>query len=417
MVMDRRSFVISSAAAAAGTALGIRPRTALSMRNKSITLGIIGAGSRGKYLMRQFLRVPDVRFGAICDTYEPRFSQAREITQEETPVFADYREMLAADLDLHAVVVATPLYLHAEHMVGALDNGLHVYGEKALALDVAGCDAVEAAVRRSGRVFQTGLQYRYASWYHQAVRRIREGEIGRVTHVHAFWHRNYNWRRFLPDPSLERQINWRLYREYSGGLLAELGSHQIDVTNWIFDAIPVRVVGSGGIVYYRDGREIYDNVQAIYTYPGGRQLVFSSIIGNQKQGFQIIVYGTGGTVVLTLQDGTFYYEPVRANSAVPEGDFRGEFRATSSLSTQGDMPYRGAGQPIETPPDEIIDPNTHACASFINHVRAGGKPFCDVTVGWRSAVAVALGNRAIRSGEVVHFADHLSSSHLYSTDS
>lgn len=367
--------------------------------------------------MRMFMRLPDVRFGGICDIYEPRHLEGQDITGEETPAFKDYRELLDTDLGLDGIIVATPPSMHAEHVIACLDRDLNVYGEKALAITVADCDAIEAASRRSKGIFLTGLQYRYALWYEDAVRRIREGEIGDVTHVHAFWHRNYNWRRPLPEPGLERLINWRLYHEYSGGLLAELGSHQIDTANWIFGAIPERVVGSGGVIFYKDGRETFDNVQTIFTYPGGRQLFFSSIIGNHKQGYQIIVYGTGGTVELTLEDGTFFYEPIRTDSAVPEGEFRGDFRTTASLETSGDMPYRGVGSPIVIPEESIGDPVARTCLAFLDSVRSGTQPRGGVDVGWRSGVTVALGIQAVRSGEVVDFADHLSSSYLYYTDS
>jgi predicted dehydrogenase len=294
-------------------------------------------------------------------------------------------------------------------MVGSLERGLHVYGEKAMGFTVADCNAIVQAKRESGRQFQTGLQYRYAPWYREAIERIRSGEIGRVTHVYGYWHRNYNWRRPVPHPSLERLINWRLYKEYSGGLLAELGSHQIDVANWIFDEMPTSVIGTGGITFYHDGRETFDNVQAVFSYPGGGTHVFSSIIGNHNVGYQINVYGTGGSVKLTLDDGAFYYEPARANSAVPQELIERGVHTSATLSTTGDMPYRGPGRPIEIPENEAGNPNFLAVASFVESARNDTRPFADERVGWKSAVAVALGNEAIRGKRYVEFDDHLES--------
>jgi predicted dehydrogenase len=306
--MKRREFVTASAAAAGTSLLGLDARAeAIAKRRCSPSdefhVGIIGVGSRGQHLMRLFLRIPDVRVTALCDVYEPRFAEGREITGEDTRVYRDYRRMLDAASDLDAVIVASPLGFHGEHMVASLERSLHVYGEKAMGFTVDDCNAIVQATRDSGCRFQTGLQYRYAPWYREAIERIRSGEIGRVTHVYGYWHRNYNWRRPVPDPSLERLINWRLYKEYSGGLLAELGSHQIDVANWIFDEVPTSVIGTGGITFYHDGRETFDNVQAVFTYPGGGTHVFSSIIGNHNVGYQLNIYGTGGSVKLTLEDG------------------------------------------------------------------------------------------------------------------
>jgi predicted dehydrogenase len=412
--MKRRTFVAASAAAAGSSLIGV-DALAETLTTRSVAptdelnVGVIGVGSRGQYLMQLFLRLPNVRITALCDVYEPRFAEGREITAEETPVYRDYRRMLDAQRDLDAVIVASPLSFHREHMVGSLEHGHHVYGEKAMGYTVEDCNAIVRATRESGRHFQTGLQYRYAPWYLEAIERIRSGEIGRVTHVYGYWHRNYNWRRPVPDPSLERLINWRLYKEYSGGLLAELGSHQIDIANWIFGEGPTSVIGTGGITFYHDGRETFDNVQAVFTYPSGGTHVFSSIIGNHNAGYQINIYGTGGSVKLTLEDGAFYYEPARANSAVPQELIERGVHTSATLSTSGDMPYRGSGLPIAIPEHEAGNPNFLAAASFVESVRTDTRPVADEQVGWTSAVAVALGNEAIRGARYVEFADHLES--------
>ena len=410
--MKRREFVTASAAAAGTSLLGLDAMAeTLAKRRLSpqdeINVGVIGVGSRGQYLMRLFLRIPDVRVTALCDVYEPRFAEGREITGEDTPVYRDYRQMLDAASDLDGVIVASPLSFHGEHMVTSLERGLHVYGEKAMGYTLDDCNAIVQATRDSGRLFQTGLQYRYAPWYREAIERIRTGEIGRVTHVYGYWHRNYNWRRPVPEPSLERLINWRLYKEFSGGLLAELGSHQIDVANWIFDEVPTSVIGTGAITFYHDGRETCDNVQAVFTYPSGGTHVFSSIIGNHNVGYQLNIYGTGGSVKLTLEDGSFYYEPARAKSAVPQELIERGVHTSATLSTSGDMPYRGPGLPIEIPDGQAGNPNFLAVASFVESVRNGTRPFADEQVGWNSAVTVALGNEAIRGKRYVEFADHI----------
>jgi len=96
-------------------------------------------------------------------------------------------------------------------------------------------------------VLQTGLQRRYSPFYQAAKAMIDKGLIGDVTHIRAQWHRNGAGRRPVSDQTLERQINWRFYREYSGGLAAELASHQLDVADWFFGATPEFVSGIGGI--------------------------------------------------------------------------------------------------------------------------------------------------------------------------
>ena len=107
-----------------------------------------------------------------------------------------------------------------------------------------------------------------------------------------------------PDPGgkLEHLINWRLYHETSGGLVTELGSHHIDIANWVFDATPERATGMTSIVRYHDGRTVGDNVQAVFSYPGGRRLMFSSLTDNAKMGNELWIYGTEGSVAITIED-------------------------------------------------------------------------------------------------------------------
>ena len=100
-------------------------------------------------------------------------------------------------------------------------------------------------------------------------------------------------------------------------------------------------------------------------------------------------------------------EPARANSAVQQELIERGVHTSATLSTSGDMPYRGAGLPIEIPEDEAGNPNFLAVTSFVESVRNDTRPFADEQVGWNSAVAVALGNEAIRGKHFVEFADHL----------
>ena len=185
---------------------------------------------------------------AAADVYEPRFAQLNEVCGYEVAAHKDYRALLERK-DLDAVVVATPLGLHAEHVLPGIQSGRAVYGEKAMAYTVADARAIRDAAAGSKHVFQVGHQYRYSPWIRAAVARVQAGEIGDVTHITGYWFRNNDWRRPVPtnDPSgkLERLINWRLYNQWSLGLIAELGSHHMDIANWIFGSFPTAAMGSG----------------------------------------------------------------------------------------------------------------------------------------------------------------------------
>jgi len=362
-------------------------------------LGIIGAGSRGQELVRSFLRVPGVSVRAAADVYPPRFAQLDAICGKPVGRHADYRALLDRK-DLDAVVVATPLGLHGEHVLAALSSDHHVYGEKVMAYTAEQANAIVAAVAQRKRVFQIGHQYRYSPWIRAAILRVQQGEIGDVTHIMGYWNRNNDWRRPVPgpvpDPSLERLINWRLYNEWSLGLIAELGSHHIDIANWVFGEFPEAALASGSICRYHDGRETDDNVQAILSYSGGRRFIFTSITDNARMGDQLWLYGTKGSLNLTLEDATFFYEPKKITRTVPEPDRKDEAVVTSaSYNPSNEMPYRGPGRPVDVSTAE--DPTTAATRAFVYCVRTGTRPIADVHVGLGSALAVVCAHESLRS--------------------
>jgi hypothetical protein len=171
--IDRRKFMRNAAGTVAGAlvAAGCKEgqKSVAPYAGPQVRLGIIGVGSRGQELMRVFLRVPGVRFTGLCDVYEPRFAAGRGVTGEETPIYRDYRELLAAK-DIDAVVVATPLSMHGQHVIAALESGRHVYGEKSMAFTLEECDGVVETVKRAGKHYQVGLQYYYAPWYRDTQR-------------------------------------------------------------------------------------------------------------------------------------------------------------------------------------------------------------------------------------------------------
>jgi predicted dehydrogenase len=362
--------------------------------NSPFRLGIIGAGSRGQELIRSFLRVPGVSVAAAADVYEPRFAQLNRICGHEVTAHKDYRALLDRK-DLNAVIVATPLGLHGEHVIAGLSSGHHIYGEKVMAYTVEQANGIVAAASESKRIYQIGHQYRYSPWIRAAVLRVQQGEIGDVTHIIGYWHRNNAWRRPVPDPSLEHLINWRLYHQWSLGLNAELGSHHMDIANWVFGEYPEAALATGSICRYHDGRETDDNVQTILSYSGGRRFIFSSITDNAKMGDQLWLYGTKGSLNLTLEDATFFYEPKKITKPVVAASGKDEGVVTSaSYNPSNEMPYRGPGKPVDVSTAE--DPTTAATRAFIYCVRTGTSPIADAKVGLGSALGVIQANESLR---------------------
>ncbi len=261
-----------------------------------VRLGIIGVGSRGHALLLNLLEIENVEIAAVCDNYKPNYENAIKTTGGKAKAFFDYRKMLNEFPDLDAVIIATPLHEHAHITVDCLQAGIHVFCEKSMARTPEDAKLMVDVSQETGKILQIGQQRLFNPVYLNALERIRLGEIGQITQVRAYWHRNNDWRRPVPQPELERKINWRMYREYSGGLMTELATHQLQVANWFIDEVPNQVVGTGSICFWKDGREVYDHVALVYDYPGGAKCIYDSMIANKHYGLEEQIMGNLGTI-------------------------------------------------------------------------------------------------------------------------
>src|SRR5205823_10041923 len=208
-----------------------------------------------------------------------------------------------------------PLFLHYPITKDALQAGKHVFCEKCLVFkpeEVHGLRAL--AAEHPKQIIQTGLQRRYSYFYQTVKQMVDKGILGTVNHIHAQWHRNMintPSRLWTMKPGGESNIaNWRVFRSMSGGLTAELTSHQVDVSDWMFGSSPEFVMGLGSLDTLLDGRNVYDNIQLIYKYPKGQKLTYSSVSTNQflpyfngnRPEMGEIIMGTDGTVEIRVAD-------------------------------------------------------------------------------------------------------------------
>jgi len=362
---SRRTFV-KAAGAAAAVAVASKYVAAPAIhkaraQSNQVQFGFIGPGSRGQRLIeRHLVKIDAGRCVAVCDVYQPNLDMAAKTFGTNPDKYNDYRELLARK-DVEAVFITVPLYLHYPIMRDALLAGKHVFCEKSLVFTPAEYHGLKKiAEERPKQIVQVGLQRRYSKFYDLAEDMIKKGAIGEVTHIFGMWHRNSNWRRPLKDTSLEKQINWRMYREFSGGLTAELASHQIDIADRMMGVAPEFVSGVGGLDFYQDGRDIYDNIHLLFQYPGGRKFEYSSIGTNAHlpygglkgmREFGEVIKGTGGSIEITLGKAMWYREPVTAKRTEEAGTAKENWVAGSTVTNV----KPGDGLPILLPEDEIKD--------------------------------------------------------------
>lgn len=281
--------------------------TKASVAGEKLRLGMIGTGSRGMYHLNNVLLIPNVEVVALCDDYEPHLDQASAMFPKARR-YNDYRKFLE-DKEIQAVIITTPLNEHEQMTLDSFSAGKHVFCEKSMAMTLEGCLKMYNAYKDSDRVLFIGQQRLFDPKYVRAMEMIKSGLIGTITGVRAYWYRNNDWRRPVPSPELERRINWRLYRNSSAGLMTELAAHQLQIGDWALGMRPESVMGYGDIVYWKDGREVYDNVCAIYRYPNGVKMTYESIISNKFYGLEEAILGDKGT--MELEKGKYYFEEAK----------------------------------------------------------------------------------------------------------
>ena len=354
-----------------------------------LRLGIIGCGDRGKGLYKVLQQLTD-KFDvvALCDDLPFRLREAQQLVPKaKPPTYADYRALLAARA-VDAVIIAVPLHLHFQVTKDALAAGKQIYLEKTMTYDIPqALELVRLAQLRPTQTLQVGHQYRYSPLYYRVKEMIAQGYLGKVTQIDCRWDRNGSWRRPVPAPGLERKINWRMYREYSGGLAAELLSHQMDFINWAFDTHADEVFGTGGIDFYKDGRETYDNVQVMARYPiEGMVGNFGATCGNARDGYLFKLKGTKGTISLLVNEGIYYPEKETLKQYGTVDGVTGATRITWN---------KDGGIPIMTGQEPLKDGSWYALNDFYRAVQEKKLPDSNVFTGARAACTVHLANQAI----------------------
>lgn len=382
--MKRRTFIEHSAIA--GSGLVLTPQLAgMAKRistNEKVGLGVIGTGDRGRGLINIMKQFPQFNIASIADVLPFRLSEALEDAGPNTTAHEDYRRILD-DKNVDAVIIATPLSMHFEMANAALEAGKHVYCEKTMTFHIdEALNLVGEAESRGNQVFQVGHQYRYHPLYFKVADLIRKDLIGDVTNIYVQWNRNGDWRRPVPSPEYERLINWRMYREYSGGLTAELLGHQIDYINWIFNTHPEQIAGFGGIDYWKDGRETFDNVNTIFKYPGGMKVNLISLTANGRNDFMIEFRGSKGTIQMDYTNAKIFWEPLNDKT---KGTVDGVSGATMQVNDSGE------GSPIWVGGlKDGWDGSHYALEEFYNCIIDGGTPISNVYTGAKTAICVRL---------------------------
>ena len=413
MAVGRRNFLKAIAGVPAVAALGAAAEMRGPVRGGPVRVGFIGVGGQGRALLgRVDPAFTDVR--AMADINPASLERADALLQKakRPPAkhYVEWKDMLQHE-DLEAVIIAVPLWAHADVVCGALDEGKHVLCEKMMAWSKDGYDRMMAAAKRNGRVLEIGYQRNYNPVYRSAYEGVmQKGLLGDVHYVRLVWHRNGNWRRpgnppypgFDASkwgyPTWDNLWNWRLYWKYSQGLFAELGSHQVNATNWFLGAEPQRVQASGGIYRFKDGREVPDHVYALFEYPNGITATFSSIESNAFDDRYEEFFGTKGTLIIRNENDAMLFDEGKAAAAT--GVEVGPKGAGAALEASETRPEAAGGAAKvaseQTARPHAASPSTYEINAFCSAVRTGSALACGPVKASYSAAWCLAANDAMK---------------------
>ena len=439
--IDRRGFLRSTAAAGAGLALApMVTSRAASGKPDDINIALLGAGAEGQVLMTAILKIPGIRFKAVCDIWtawnQKRVSRTLKAYKQPVNTYVDYQDMLAKEKDLDAVIIATPDFWHAPHTVACLEAGLDVYCEKEMSNTLEGAKKMLQAAKKTGKLLQIGHQRRSNPRYRHCYDKLIDGAklLGKITTVNGQWNRSkaacepLGWPKNaeIDKPTLEKYgfksmdqfRNWRWFKGLGGGPIVDLGSHQIDIYSWFLGTHPKAVMASGGIDYWK-GHDWYDNVMAIYEYDLGDRTVrafYQTITTNSSNGYFETFMGDEGSLQISEASGrgTVYREawvpaenwdkwvkmgyiaepPKEEEEAKPAADTVLDVRESVKAPSY-DIPVTMEGKAYHQPHLE----------NFFDAVRGKAELNCPAQVGYETAVSVLKVNDAIAAGKKLEFSE------------
>jgi len=320
--ISRRTFIKTSAAASLAALTAGKSRLFAAGSDK-IRVGVIGCGGRGTGAAINCVQSSEgVEIVAMGDLFRDHLDKSlaklsRKVDEKVTVTddtyfvgFDAYKKVLACDIDM--VILATPPHFRPLQLRAAIEAGKHVFMEKPVAVDPVGIRSVIASsemAKNSDLAIVAGTQRRHQAHYLEIMKRIADGEIGRVRAAQCYWNQGGLWIR-PRQPSwsdMEWQCrNWLYFTWLSGDHITEQHVHNLDVVNWAMGSHPVQCLGMGGRQVRTDPEygNIFDHFTVEYEYPNGARALSMcrQIDGCTEQVSERIV-GTNGSTYTDSSNG------------------------------------------------------------------------------------------------------------------
>ena len=474
--VSRRDLMKGAAAGAMG--MGAAYFGYEKLEGNPVKVAFIGTGDEGNVLLTEHppesmeivaiadLRKENLKRAMAGDGNDARIGLVNKLGADRAgkiKQYPDHRALIADKdaLGLEAVVIAVPLSQHAPITMECLDAGLHVLTEKLMAHDIKECKEMIRKAEEKGLLLAVGHQRHYSVLYENANQLVQNGLLGDIKFIRAQWHRNNSfpgsdsWQKGsqvraaekagLTDEkakefgydSVEELVNWRLYNETGGGLMAELGSHQMDAASIFLGKVhPIAVQGYGGRNFYgvkgvgsvdkqRDTREIDDHIYVTFEFPGPNYeqdkndiaiVTYSSINTNRFEPYGETVFGSRGTLIMKAEKEALLYKEEGRLSKGGGPDQRvwvvaGSGDAGGGAALEAYETTSGAAQAAPTGTDwatSISRGYTEEMEHFAYCIREGlpaSTLRCNGRVAMADAIMALTANRAMALHQRIEFKD------------
>jgi len=431
---NRREFLKASSAAAAATAVSWSASSyaAIVGANDRVRVGVVGCGDRMKQALipafSQHAKEMNFQFVAVSDIWNRRREEGAAYIQKvsgDTVTPVRNNDELYARKDVDAVLIATADFQHARHGTEAVNAGRDAYVEKPTAHTMDDARLFRAAVHKTGKIVQVGTQRRSTPSYQRAAEYIKSGKFGDIVMVEMTWNVNQpgrwrrpdvvpllkeedtDWKRYLMNRPFEpfnarKYLEFRLFWPYSSGIPDQWLVHQIDTVHWFSGyPHPRSVVANGGIYLWKDGRQNWDTMTAVFDYgplddlTKGFQVQYSSRFTNSAGGVKELYYSNAGMIDMDKQKVT----PDGGLTAKSAAEMKMQANLLQGLSLGNDAA-------VSTAADTHGDPQTSAnMRNWMECVRSRKTPNASIEAGYSHSIALCMNVAAIQTGQKVTFDD------------
>ena len=425
--------------ATAGTFVGARIHTLPAVQtetstriapNDHVQIALIGAGGQGQGDTKFALQVPGTKLVAVADCYDGRLAHSKELWGDDIFTTRDYREILARK-DVDAVIIGTPDHWHKQVSVDAMKAGKDVYCEKPMIhLYADGPEMIETA-RTTNRIIQIGSQRVSSIIYSKAKELLASGTIGRLNMVNAHWDRNSamgawnytvprdastetcDWPSFLGTApkipfNAEHFFQWRKWKAYGSGVAGDLFVHLFSGTHFITGTNgPTRAMATGGLRFWKDGRDAPDVMLGLFDYREGFNLSLRvNFVDGGEESEALTFTGSEGTMEISGNAVSLSRTPLEKEPGYTIGTFTEAMQKRILESYRQKYPISHPSGPPVAGYEKYQAPagyrdNYDHFKNFFTAVRSRQPVVEDAVFGFRAAGAALLSNLSLDRGAVV----------------